>query len=354
MIVESLDMTKVALLKSRLNYRGGLEKYTKISLKNIHAISLANDSKFSLTHTLRFNALCNRWLRAHPHEVIFGMERAPYQTHYRAGSGLHAVYLKQRKLTDSLLKRSSFYINPLHRMLLQNEKKAFEHPELKVLFTNSAMVQREILNTYATPTDKIFVVHNGVEWYKKQQPFEASLIRPKQKVLHLLFIGNDYRRKGLIFLLKGLERLRLHDFQLTVVGRDKRLAGFKELAARLKLEKKVHFVGAQSSLLPFYQAADALVIPSIYDPFANVTIEALAMGLFVISSKFNGGHEVLTATSGCVIEELTSATSVASSIEKAFLSPKTPKRAQSIRDSIKELDFSNQLDKIVQKTLETV
>ena len=45
---------------------------------------------------------------------------------------------------------------------------------------------------------------------------------------------------------------------------------------------------------PFYQMADALVIPSFYDPFANVTVEALAMGLFVLSSKHNGGPEILT------------------------------------------------------------
>ncbi len=55
---------------------------------------------------------------------------------------------------------------------------------------------------------------------------------------------------------------------------------------------------------PFYQLADALAIPSFYDPFANVTVEALAMGLFVVSSRSNGGFEILDPSKGIIIENL--------------------------------------------------
>ncbi|MCH9627084.1 MAG: D-inositol-3-phosphate glycosyltransferase [Chlamydiales bacterium] len=357
-------MTSVVLLKSRLSHRGGLEKYTRrlaeafekkgcavtilttgepSSWNSIEVISLAPTSKFSLYHLRRFDLLCKKWLQKHPQEVVFGMERTSYQTHYRAGSGVHACYLKRRLLTDSWFKRLSFRFNPLHRYLLQVEKNAFEAPTLQALFTNSHLVKREILDTYATPAEKIHVVHNGVEWTEKEAPFQATFQKPRSGPYHFLFVGNGFKRKGLEFLLKGLATFQA-PFQLTVVGKDKNLSYYKKLAYGLP----VRFVGSQKEVTPFYQAADALVIPSIYDPFSNVTLEALAMGLFVVSSTFNGGHEVLGEQSGTLIQNLNQPQEA---LARALQFPKTPESASRIRQSIKELDFSKQLDKIVRLTL---
>jgi UDP-glucose:(heptosyl)LPS alpha-1,3-glucosyltransferase len=80
-------------------------------------------------------------------------------------------------------------------------------------------------------------------------------------------------------------------------------------------------------------------------------VEALAMGLFVISSRYNGGREVLNEESGAIIENLTDPMSMVEALTKALSRPKDPVRALQIRNSVKHLDFSNQLDKIVQLTL---
>lgn len=357
-------MRQVVFLKSRLGHLGGLEKYTRRlaeafaqrgchvkilttgncpSWNQIEVISLAQTSKLSLHHLRHFDALCQTWIKHNPADIVFGMERNSFQTHYRAGSGVHAVYLKQRALTDSWLKCLSFTFNPLHRYLLKVEKEAFEHSDLKCLFTNSHMVKQEILDTYSTPAEKIHVVHNGVEWAEKERPFLETFSKPRTHPFHFLFVGSGFKRKGLSFLLRGLRELP-HPFQLTVVGKDKHLPFYRKLADGLP----VNFVGQQSDVTPFYQAADALVIPSIYDPFSNVTLEALAMGLFVISSKFNGGHEVLQEGTGIVIKDLLNPKAA---LEQALHFPKTQERATLIRQSIKELDFSNQLDKIVHLSL---
>jgi UDP-glucose:(heptosyl)LPS alpha-1,3-glucosyltransferase len=366
-------MSSVVFLKSRAHYRGGLEKYTRylirafvergckvtllttgdaLELQGIKCYSLARDSKFTLYNLLNFNFRCQKWLNQNPQDVVFGLERTTLQTHYRAGSGVHAVYLKQRKLIDASWKQMSFKINPLHRTLLFLEKKAFESPYLRVLFTNSLMVKNEILSHYSTLPAKIEIVHNGVEWEEWQSAFETSFNQPKVEPFHFLFIGNDYKRKGLLFLLQGLDLLKNVDFRLTVIGKEKNLLFFKEWVTKRGLKEKVEFLGAQSSTLPFYQAADALVIPSIYDPFANVTIEALAMGLFVVSSPYNGGKEVLQPYSGTVIEELTSPESMAHALKIALAHPKTSVSAHKIRQSVKSLDFSFQLNQIVTKTLQ--
>ncbi|NGX55261.1 MAG: D-inositol 3-phosphate glycosyltransferase [Chlamydiae bacterium] len=367
-------MIKIAFLKSRITHRGGLEKYTlklaqafkqagcevtlltteKMSVSGVEVVSLAKSSKFSLYHLFHFDRRCKQWLKDHPQDIIFGMERNSFQTHYRAGSGCHAVYLKRRALTDSWIKRMTFRLNPLHLELLHLEKKAFQNPGLKILFTNSKMVKQEILNTYHLPEEKIEVVYNGVEWKAWESSFEASFKKPRKKTFEFLFVGNGYRRKGLAFLLEGLARLSTQDFHLSVIGKEKNAAHFQQLAQKLGLEKKVTFRGPRSAIRPFYQAADVLVIPSIYDPFANVTVEALAMGLFVVSSRYNGGQEILTEKSGTIIEQLNDPHSVAAALSKALHHKKEYAHAKKIRDSIQQLDFSHQLDKIVQKTIASI
>jgi glycosyltransferase involved in cell wall biosynthesis len=93
------------------------------------------------------------------------------------------------------------------------------------------------------------------------------------------------------------------------------------------------------------------VIPSLYDPFANVMVEALAMGLSVVSSTANGGCEVLSAQTGLCIEQLFDPHSVAGVLLQALSRPKTKISAQMRRDSVKHLNFAQQLELIVNATL---
>ncbi|MCH9608981.1 MAG: Lipopolysaccharide core biosynthesis protein RfaG [Chlamydiales bacterium] len=339
---------KVALLKSRIENRGGLEKATQrlaeafeekgcevslLTTGSTRGINVCSSSKLALYHHFKFDLACKRFLKKHPHPIVFGMERNRHQTHYRAGSGVHAVYLERRKQCEGRFKHT---LNPLNAFLLKREKETFEYPGLKRLFTNSHMVKNEILDRFAVDPEKITVIHNGVEWKALEQPFA---LRKKTSTFTFLFVGNGYRRKGLDLLLKALPK----ECHLIVVGKEKNLSTY-----RAKAPPNVTFVGAQANLIPFYQTADALVIPSLYDPFANVTVEALAMGLYVVSSPYNGGHEVLQKSSGCVIEELFSQDALEMALKKALST--TIDRA-SIRESVKHLDFSHQLSKMINLTL---
>jgi UDP-glucose:(heptosyl)LPS alpha-1,3-glucosyltransferase len=114
----------------------------------------------------------------------------------------------------------------------------------------------------------------------------------------------------------------------------------------------VHFLGPQKQVTPLFALADSVIIPSLYDPFANVTVEALAMGLYVVSSAFNGGKEVLTCQSGTVIEDLMNSQSFASALKRALKHKKTALSSKAIRDSISHLDFSSQLEHFVSAILE--
>ena len=353
---------KIAILKSGLARTGGLEKYTlrlahALHKKN-HEVTLVSTERpancdlpilakpftahFSFRKVQEFDRTCAAAIDTLKPDVIFGMDRTRFQTHLRAGNGVHAAYLDHRAQTDPLFKRLTFRLNPLHQTILRLEKEAFEHPGLQKLFTNSHMVKQEILSRYATDPKKIHVVHNGVEWHEMEPAFDTWQEK-KSGPFHFLFIGHNYRRKGLGMLLQGLSLLKTRDFTLTVIGKDKNLATFQAAAKALGLEKQVVFLGPRSDIASFYQQADCLAIPSFYDPFANVTVEALAMGLHVVSSKTNGGHEILTQETGTLIECLTDPYAVATALQEALKRPKTRASALTIRNAVKHLDFATQL-----------
>lgn len=377
-------MKKVAILKSRLTPNGGgLEKYTMrlaqafaqkgcqvtiltshSQVKGSHAFDIVNleaKSKIAFRHLWQFDHQCQEWIKANAPDVVFGMDRNTCQSHYRAGNGVHAEFLRKRLSTDSFFKRLSFRINPLHLSILKMERSTYESPDLETLFTNSNMVKEEILHHYNVDPKKIRVVHNGVEWHEMRSAFDASphqrveilhQLRLNPSVFQFLFVGKGFRRKGLQYLLKALSQIRDRNFQLSVVGHDKEMPAFKAMAETLGIGRQVKFFGHRNDVIEFYKACDVLVIPSTYDPFANVTIEALAMGLYVVSSKSNGASEIITPEIGTVIEDLHSEESFLKAIKEALNHPKTLSRARQIRESVVTFDFHSQLDKIVNTTLE--
>jgi UDP-glucose:(heptosyl)LPS alpha-1,3-glucosyltransferase len=375
------SLSPVVLIKSALNRTGGLEKYTwklaedfctlnipvtllttgTISLPFahplLHIVSFPIAHSLSLMQLLHFNKACSDYLKIHPSPLVFSLDRTRYQTYIRAGNGVHAAYLKHRQIEEGRCKALSFYLNPLHRAILSIEKQAFEDPQLRILFTNSHMVKKEILDYYDVPSEKIHVVHNGVEWHALQTDFDvweekkAGFLKSKgldPGSFQFLFIGHNYQRKGLSPLLHALAEIRKADFQLSIVGKDKAVSNYRQKTIDLGLSKKVFFFGPSQNILSHYQSADALVIPSLYDPFANVTVEALAMGLFVISSKSNGGHEILQSQSGIALDAIRDPRCFAQSLKTAMDHPKTTARALLIRSLVKPLDFSSQLRRITE------
>ena len=376
----------VCILKHRLNKSGGLEKSTyaiarAFAKKGCNVVIVTSDrpdeSLLSLPHIrwqqiplknrvgfLRIREFDNKvekFLSSHHFDIVFGMDRNKYQSHLRLGNGLHKIFLRRRQVVESFFKRCSFYLNPLHRLLLSYEKRALENPGLKCLFTNSLMVKNELLENYKTPPSNIHVIHNGVEWDAMEKDFQ-SWVEKKPKIakelslnpeeFHFLFIGHGYNRKGLTQLLHALAKMKHKQIHLSIVGEDAHIKNFQNLARSLQLENRVTFFQGRSDVRKFYQLADVLVIPSLYDPFANVTVEALAMGVFVLSSSFNGGAEVLQSFSGSVIENIFDPELFAASMDHLVEHhKKTWVRSIKIRESVKHLDFSLQTSKLVDISL---
>ncbi len=121
-----------------------------------------------------------------------------------------------------------------------------------------------------------------------QTDARSQLGLPQDKKI-ILFVGNDYARKGLPALLAAMPALDAN-VHAVCVGAVHQIPKFQRMAAELGVAERVHFVGALTDMSLAYRAADLLVHPTLEDSFAMVVLEAMSYGLPVVlsSSAFCG------------------------------------------------------------------
>ena len=178
------------------------------------------------------------------------------------------------------------------------EKDLFGSARLKAVICNSKMVRDEIRNHFGVAGEKLHVIYSGVDTRvfhpdlkRHRAAVRAQYVIPEGATL-FLFVGSGFARKGVATLLEAMARLSADDY-LLVVGHDKHLEKYRARAQRLGLGSRVRFTGRQTDVKPFYGAADCLVLPTLYDPFPNVALEAMAAGLPVITSSKCGAAELI-------------------------------------------------------------
>ena len=134
----------------------------------------------------------------------------------------------------------------------------------------------------------------------------------------LLFVGNDFRKKGLPALMDTLALLP-HDVWLAVAGEGEQGVAMREHAALAGVSKRTFFLGALLHMDQAYCAADSLVHPTLEDTYAMVVLEAMAHGLPVVVSdaKFCGiAAELVDGVQALVMENPTSATAIATAVRR--------------------------------------
>lgn len=255
--------------------------------------------------------------------IVVSLERTDCQDIYRAGDGCHKEWLIQRARAVTPVKRFFMKLSPLHRTILALEKRLFTSPRLKMVVANSRRVKDEIIRHYGLPEDKICVIYNGVNLADFSAVTDSSTrlkLRSELGVTAdatvILYVGSGFERKGLLYLIRAVKRLKEleRNIKLLVIGKGRTQAYLKE-AARLGLANDVIFKGAVKDAVRYYGAADIFALPSIYEPFSNACLEAMAAGLPVVTSRVNGASEVITEpVNGAVVEDPTDSDELARKI----------------------------------------
>lgn len=308
------DNMRIALIRKNYSPYGGAENYLSLVYRGLQAqgnevhifsadrwlggfqvCKVRTIKKPSFLSNVSFALNVKRILKKESFDCILSFERLLYQDIYRAGDGCHREWLMRRRAVEPFYKRMSFSLNPHHIILLYLERQCLLNS--KIIIANSIMVKRDIIRHYNVPQDKIHVIYNGVD-LDRFRPVDAeqkniakdSLGIKGYKVI--LFVGADFKRKGLLTLFRALSLLNMKDKRLIVAGR-KETPEYLMIAKKLGIDKDVTFRGPERSIERLYTAADVFILPTIYDPFSNATLEAMASGLPVITTKNNGASELI-------------------------------------------------------------
>jgi UDP-glucose:(heptosyl)LPS alpha-1,3-glucosyltransferase len=244
-------------------------------------------------------------------DLVQSHERIAACDLYRAGDGVHAQWLQNRRAALGPIARLGLTLNPYHRYVLAAEREVFESARLRAVICNSRMVREEIRSRFGVPEAKLHVIYNGIDledFHPRLRESHRTRVREELGIapdaLVHLFVGAGFERKGVFRLLQAFAR-SVREAHLIVVGRDKLQGRAERLARSLGIAQLVHFVGGQADARPFYGASDSFVLPTLYDPFPNAALEAMACGLPVTTTHQCGTSELIEeGANGFVVDAL--------------------------------------------------
>jgi UDP-glucose:(heptosyl)LPS alpha-1,3-glucosyltransferase len=263
-----------------------------------------------------FSSACGRALRQSTHQVSIGFDKVWGTDILYPQGGLYLASLAQ-----NLLKHR----HPAMRHLLQFfkvfdlahwsyrilERKQYLGANRPLVIAISDMVQRHFEQYYGIRRENLRVVRIATDpnrFDERDRPRrrvewrEFWGLRPEENVA--LFAGMNYRLKGLEPLLHAIGLLpREVPFRLLVVG-SPQTKRFERLAASLGISQRVRFAGYCADMRNAYFASDFFVHPTFYDPCSHVVAEAMACGLPVITTRYNGASELMhPPREGLLIED---------------------------------------------------
>jgi UDP-glucose:(heptosyl)LPS alpha-1,3-glucosyltransferase len=222
-------------------------------------------------------------------DVLMSLERVWNCDVYRAGDGVHRAWLARRREFEIPLERFIRGLNRKHRDILQLEGALFANHGAGRVIVNSQMVKSEIVDLYGYPADNIALVRNGVplgqfRFNPELREKSRDELKVKPGEIALLFAGSGWERKGLRFAIAAMALCHNRKMRLLVAGRGNQ---------RYYKSKRIQFLGEMPDLVRIYAAADIFILPTIYDPFSNACLEALACGIPVITTRSNGFSEII-------------------------------------------------------------
>ena len=277
-------------------------------------------------------------------DVLMSFERIWRCDLYRAGDGLHRSWLERREKNAGPFQKLSRVFNRKHSATLALEESLFAKGGAARVIANSWMVKDEIVRFYGFPAWKIDVVYNGVPVAALHRDAETRVRRREtlglgEKDVAVLFAGSGWERKGLRFAIDAIEDTG-KEMQLFVAGRGEQ---------RKFRSERAQFLGVVENMPALYAAADIFLAPTLYDPFSNACLEALAAGLPVITTRANGFSEIIeTGVHGTVVNDPRET----AEIRDALVFWSEPARREKARAAIREVAARFDISANIARTLE--
>ena len=219
---------------------------------------------------------------------------------YRPDDGVHATRLDAWREDASSFARLRTSVSPWHRYALAMERKLFASRWLRMVLCPSQMVRDDIKLRFGLADERLAVLPNAVDTDRLSPALAVHRAAIRQRhgiamdTMVYLLVGSRFRAKGVHTAIAALAQVAT-PAHLVIVGRDDDVTGFERLAQKHGVRERVTFAGYQDDTAPWYGAADAFVLPARYDPSPDATLEAMACGLPVITSRRSGAANLVAA-----------------------------------------------------------
>lgn len=266
-------------------------------------------------------------------DVVFGFGNTIYMNVYQSHGGVHR-YSTQRKCLSirnpfvRSLKRFLIFFSIKDRVRNWIESAPFRQTPRPRIIAISQMVVDDIEAYFGFPAKDILLVYNGIDLQKFNPAAKACRREEARRQLHLaekeiifLFLSYTLRKKGIYPLLGAASILNEKyrgKFKVLVVGKELGRA-IREKVSAYSLSDTVFFYGPTKEPMRYFASADVFVLPTYYDTCSLVTIEAMACGIPVITTEYNGAAGIINSgVDGYVVSHPPASEELARAMEVFF------------------------------------
>ncbi len=297
------------------------------SVEEVTFRPVAVSSRSRSWRTYRFVQAVNRICRDERFDIVHAVTPCLAANVYQPRGGTYTETIARSTAMNPAwlreLKRLGRRFNVRQRFLFRLERALLSARRAGVYVAAlSDYVQRQVVEL-GFPAERVRVVFNGVDVAPLDVASRATVrsgLGWLQTLPLVLFVAHNFKLKGLRELLCAAATAKTA-WGLVVAGRDDPRP-YQRQTNRLGLTSRVRFVGTETPVAAWYAAADVLAHPTWYDPCSRVVLEALSLGLPVVTTRYNGAAEVMeTGRHGVVIDEPSDIRALAAGIELALQRP---------------------------------
>jgi UDP-glucose:(heptosyl)LPS alpha-1,3-glucosyltransferase len=214
-------------------------------------------------------------------------------------------------------------LNPMHHLTIAIERIQYRRGGARHIIAISNIVRQELIRFHHIDPERISVIYSGVnlEMFHPSLKNESRTVRKsefgfEEADIVLIFVANEFRRKGLRTILDAMASLAETRLHLLVVGGDS-ADSFHTQINQLSLEKYVRFLGRSGRIPQLMSMSDIFVFPTAYEPFGLVITEAMACGLPVLTSRIAGAAELIQdGFDGLLLDDPNDAKELAAKLRK--------------------------------------
>lgn len=303
---------------SRMGCRVHMVTTTNIpSTPELTIVPIRANRVFRAIKTLIFAWRAARYVRSQDFDIVHCITPCEAADIYQPRGGTVPETLERNLAMRSgivlqFLKRIGQGLSLKYRIIAYLERKLLTRQPPPWVIAISQYVSVQLRQHYSFGEARVRQVFNGVDpdlTDLADRARERSTLRKQFGLtdddLVLLCVAHNFKLKGVAKVIEALAHRRSYQSETAslnqrtdhtyalIVGRDKPNA-FAKLAGRLGVANRVLFTGPTQRISAFFHAADILVHPTFYDPCSRVVLEAMAAGLPVITTRFNGAAERIT------------------------------------------------------------